>query len=140
MIEIPFQTMQHTFEDICQGQHPWVALGNFMNSWYAYHADQRTALIADPLPENYPSEMHQWATFCTASVEWFCHTYDLISPTWTSNPTYHLAEPWFFYDRKKARERLKQTTPEEFRSRNIYCGKRVFANKYELPTFVKHGV
>jgi hypothetical protein len=136
MIHIPFQTMQLTFKEICQGERPWTSLGNFMNSWYAYHVDQRAALISDPLPENYPPEMHQWATFCAAAVEWFCHTYDLTCPAWTSDPKYQLAQSWFFSERKKAQIFLQQTTPEEFRSRNIYCGKRAFANKYELHSSV----
>jgi predicted amidohydrolase YtcJ len=25
-----------TYEDICQGEQPWVALGNFMNEWFDY--------------------------------------------------------------------------------------------------------
>jgi len=43
------QTMQVTFEQICAGERPWTALGNFMNYWYAYAKDRREALIADAL-------------------------------------------------------------------------------------------
>jgi hypothetical protein len=126
------QTMRVTFEEICQGQDPWIPLGNFMNDWYAYHSDRRPELIADPLPEIYPPELHTWATFCAASVEWFCNTYHLLCPSWVFSSAYTLPEPWFFHDREKVRQRLFVTTPEEFSRRNIFCGNRVFVNKYEF--------
>src|SRR3984893_2565610 len=91
-----YQTMRLSFEQICQGEREWTALGNFMNHWYSYHADERERLIMDPLPENYPQEYHQWAVFCAVSVEWFCNTYDVLCPGWVHNPLYVLDEPWFF--------------------------------------------
>src|SRR2546429_9913825 len=72
-----YQTMRITCEQICRGRAPWVALGNFMNDWYANHFFEREQLIIDPLPETYPSEHHQWVAFCAASVRWFCSTYDV---------------------------------------------------------------
>ncbi len=127
-----FQTMRLTFEEICQGQDPWVPLGNFMNDWYAYHRDRRSDLVADPLPETYPPAMHRWAVFCAAAVEWFCARYDLPCPEWSTASRYTLSEPWLFHEREKARQRLLTTTPEAFSRRNIYCGDRVFRNKYEI--------
>lgn len=128
------QTMRLSFEEICQGQDPWIPLGNFMNDWYAYHADRRQELVADPLPETYPSAFHQWATFCAAAVEWFCNTYRIPYPSWVYSSKYTLSETWFFHDREKVQTRLLTTTPEEFTRRNIFCGNRMFLNKYELPT------
>lgn len=132
------QTMRLTFEEICQGQDPWISLGNFMNDWYAYHSDRRPELIADPLPETYPPELQRWAVFCAASVEWFCNTYHLLCPSWVFSSTYTLPEPWFFHDREKVRQRLLVTTPEEFFRRNIFCGNRVFTNKYEFAQQYNH--
>lgn len=126
------QTMRVTFEEICQGQDPWIPLGNFLNDWYAYHPDRRPELVADPLPETSLPEMQKWATFCAASVEWFCNTYHVLCPSWVFSSRYVLSEPWFFHSREKVRLRLLATTPKEFSRRNIFCGNRLFTNKYEF--------
>ena len=70
------QTMHLSFQEICQGERPWTALGNFMNDWYEYHKDRRAELVADSLPssEAYSPEIQRWAAFCAASTEWFCST------------------------------------------------------------------
>jgi hypothetical protein len=126
-----YQTMRLSFEQICQGQTPWVPLGNFMNNWYAYHLDERERLICDPLPEEYPEEFHQWAAFCAASVRWFCSTYELTCPLWVNNPKYILAKPWYMTAPPVLWQKQRETTAEEFIQHNIYCGNRVYTNKYE---------
>jgi len=126
------QTMRRSFEEICQGQTPWIPLGNFMNDWYAYHPDRRAELVADPLPETYPQEYQKWAAFCAGSVEWFCSTYGVPCPSWVMDTRYILASPWFFYDNERVRQRLLATTPEVFTKRNIFCGNRMFLNKWEV--------
>lgn len=131
------QTMALTYREICDGEQPWVALGNFMNDWFDYARDRRARLVADPisLPESPHSEELRWAAFCAASVEWLCERYGIACPSWVYHSAYCLSEPWF--DAPNAhlphlRERLIQRTPEPFARRNIYCGNRIFANKYEL--------
>ena len=42
-------TMAATFQDICQGEEPWVALGNFLNEWFDYAKDRRDELVAAPV-------------------------------------------------------------------------------------------
>lgn len=131
------QTMAWTYQEIYQGELPWTALGNFMNDWYDYAKDRRAQLVADPivLPESPSSEMFKWAVFCAASVEWFCKRYEVPCPDWVYNPAYRLPEPWFdavHPEKPQVRERLLRQTPEPFARRNIYCGNRMFANKYEF--------
>ncbi len=125
-----YRTMRQTFEEMCSGQEPWIPLGKFMNHWYGDHPDERERLINDPLPENYPQELHQWAVFCAASVEWFSHTYNVSCPEWVHDPRFQLAEPWLFHEYD--REKLLQTTPPEFARRNVFCGANIYANKWEL--------
>lgn len=131
------QTIATTYQEICQGERPWVALGNFMNDWFDYAKDQRCELVADPLPlsESLDSDIFRWATFCAASVEWLCERYGVVCPSWVYNPIYHLPEPWFdapYPNKPEVRTWLTQTTPEPFTRRNIFCGNRMFLNKYEL--------
>ena len=131
------QTMALTFQEICQGEAPWIALGNFMNDWFAEAKGQRAQLVTDPisLPPQPERDLLHWAAFCSASVEWLCKCYGIDCPVWVDNPGYVLPEPWFDSPgahKPHVRERLIQQTPEPFTRRNIYCGNRVFHNKYEF--------
>ncbi len=131
------QTMAVTYQEICQGETPWVALGNFMNDWFDYAKDKRVQLVSDPisLPELLNTHTQRWAAFCAASVEWLCERYNVPCPSWVHNPIFHLPEPWFDSPgahKPEVRTRLIQKTPEPFTRRNIFCGDRMFANKYEL--------
>jgi hypothetical protein len=106
--------MAVAYKEICQGEDPWIALGNFMNDWFDNMKDRREQLVTDPLrePESPSTEAHQWAAFCAASVEWFCQRYGVPCPAWVQDPGYTLAEPWFYYPQEKLREWLIQQTPE----------------------------
>ncbi len=131
------QTMALTYQEICQGERPWVPLGNFMNDWFDYAKDRRTELVAAPvfLPPSPDSDALRWAAFCTASVEWLCERYSVPCPPWVRTSAYRLPEPWFDApraDKPQVRAWLIQHTPEPFTRRNIYCGNRMFANKYEF--------
>jgi hypothetical protein len=132
------QTMALTYQEIGQGEQPWIALGNFMNDWFDYARDRRIELVAMPLsmPEHPSEEMLRWAVFCAASVEYLCGRSALSCPSWVNDPQYApLAEPWFdapMAHKPSVRAFLREQTPEPFARRNIYCGNRVFANKYEL--------
>ncbi|SRR5229473_2026741 len=131
------QTMAIAYQEICQGETPWVALGNFMNAWFGYATDKRMQLVTDPisLPETLNTDTQRWAVFCAASVEWLCERYNVLCPSWVHNPSYNLAEPWFYSPgahKSEVRARLIKETPEPFTRRNIFCGNRMFANKYEL--------
>lgn len=131
------QTMAMTYQAICQGERPWVALGNFMNEWFDYAKAQRAQLIADPLSltQEPGIDTIHWAAFCAASVEWLCGRYEVVCPSWVYNSAYSLPEPWFDSPgahKPQVRERLLQQTPEPFSRRNVYCGNRIFANKYEF--------
>jgi hypothetical protein len=141
------QTMRMTYAAIVQGERPWTALGDFMNYWFCYSTTQRAELVIEPLEESIVSidaeqsnELHQWAAFCAASVEYLCQRYDLPCPDWTNNPAFILEEPWFKglgAHKPNVQTRLRQETPESFARRNIYCGNRIFANKYELAAEVQ---
>ncbi len=39
------QTMAVAYAEICQGEDPWIALGNFMNDWFDYAKDRREQLV-----------------------------------------------------------------------------------------------
>jgi hypothetical protein len=130
------QPMQVAFAEICKGETPWVALGNFSNDFFA-DEERRDALIHDPLvlPEDitHDQEVYRWAVFCAASVEYLCHKYHLQCPQWVDQYP-PLEHAWFHSHaetNRLRRERYLQTTPKEFVERNIYCGDRIWQNKKE---------
>lgn len=131
------QTMAVAYAEICQGEEPWIALGNFMHDWFDYAKDRRFELVANPIsvPIKPNDDMLRWAAFCAASVEWLCEKYGVICPAWVQNSCYSLAQPWFDSPgahKPHVRARLIEQTPEPFARRNIYCGNRMFRNKYEF--------
>jgi len=131
------QTMAVAYAQICQGERPWTALGNFMNDWFGCAKDQRESLVADPLPEPEPGtqETRRWAAFIAASVEWLCQTAGITCPEWVQDPGYMLPETWWYSagaNKPEVRARLIEGTPEPFSRRHIYCGNRMYHNKYEV--------
>lgn len=143
-----FPTMRLSFEEMCQEWskplkayqwNPWIPLGIFSHAWYDWGRVrlsndelrvQREAMVAEPLYEEYPSELSPWAAFCAASVSWYCTTYEVDCPAWPSDPKYILAQPWCF-GRPLSQSSVK-LTPPEFARYNIFCGNTVYTNKYEF--------
>jgi hypothetical protein len=133
---VHLQTFRRSFEQICQGEDPWLPLGNFMHQFFGYYKHLRSEMVCEPIevPEDCSPEQFQWAVFCAASVEHLCKKYEISCPAWALQPRYILKQPWYYdinADLPEVQEDLRQTTPEEFSRRNIFCGNRVFNNKYE---------
>jgi hypothetical protein len=121
-----WHTVAGAFEQICNNQIPWVALGNFLNDWWFYAVDHRREMIEMPLPSAPTPETQRWAAFCAAMVEWLCSQEGLSFPAWTDQECYILAEPWFLYEKWGRRTWQLATTPAPFKMRNIYGGDRMF--------------
>ena len=136
------QTMTRAYTQMCEGIDPWIALGNFRNAWYGYAKDMRPSLVAEPLidPPQETEHLSQWQAFCAASVEFLCQRYDVPCPEWVQQPRYILPAPWWHLkrtDTASLRAHLVGTTPEPFARRNIFCGNRLFQNKYEMTTWME---
>ena len=136
------QTMKRAYQQICAGEDPWIALGQFRNAWYGYAKDVRPALVEQPLeaPEQETLSMQQWQAFCAASVEFLCERYNVPCPAWTQHPGYVLSAPWWHVkrvDTPSLRAQLAEHTPEPFARRNIFCGNRLFQNKYEMSAWME---
>jgi len=125
------ETMTWAYEQICKGEDPWTALGNFTNAWYGYAKHIRTDLINKPLarPGNETEYTRRWGAFCAASVEFLCNLYQHYCPMWAYDSYYILEVPWWYIkqaDDPTTQERILQTTPVPFLQRNIFCGNRLF--------------
>ena len=88
------------------------------------------------LPESPTPDQIRWATFCAASVEYFCQKYDISCPKWVFDPLYEkLDEPWYYSSHahlEQVRAKLREESPEPFKRRNIFVSKRIYANKWEI--------
>ena len=126
--------MTRAYAEICQGEDPWTALGNFTNAWYDYAKSIRPSLVSAPLvyPENETEYTRRWAAYCAASVEFLCERYGLSCPEWVHDSRYILPQPWSGSDIfPDIDQRRLNTTPLPFSKRNIFCGNGNFRNKYE---------
>ena len=131
-----YQTFQHSFEQICAGEDPWIPIGKLLHQFFGEYKEERQRLISDPLqlPEHMTLEQFQWAVFCAASVEHLCHKYELVCPVWALDPCYQLESPWYMgigANLPHVQAQLRISTPDEFTRRNVFCGDRTFRNKYE---------
>jgi hypothetical protein len=133
------QTIKQVYQDIKNGDDPWVAIGDFSHDWYGNYPEtaQRIALVEEPItiPAAASIELRQWAAFCAASVEYLCQEAAIAVPSWIHNSSYTLSREEAFYTsplayKQRIRERLEQEAPEAFRKRNVFCSERIYANKY----------
>ncbi len=137
IISEPIETVAWAYNDICAGEDPWTALGNFTNAWYGYAKSIRAALVSEPLvrPEQETEYTRRWGAFCAASVEFLCDHYQVPCPAWVRDPYYTLETPWWrtrqVHD-PSMRAYLVKITPPPFARRNIFCSNRLFQNKYEM--------
>jgi hypothetical protein len=144
MMPKTIQTMAWAYQQICAGEDPWTALGNFRNAWYDYAKHIRAALVSEPLgkPNQDTEHTRHWAAFCAASVEFLCDRYEVPCPEWVYEPYYTLSTPWYgdniinLADTVVLQHRIK-ATPPPFARRNVFCGNRLFQNKYEMYEWVQ---
>ena len=133
------QTIKQAYQDIKNGDDPWVAIGDFSHDWYGNYPEtaQRIALVSEPItiPAAASVELRQWAAFCASSVEYLCQEAAIAIPSWIYDSSYILSTEEAFYTsplayKQRVRERLEQEAPEAFRKRNVFCSERIYANKY----------
>lgn len=137
------RTMTKAYADICAGEDPWTALGNFSNAWFGYATQMRAELVREPLiePGQETEYTHRWAAFCAASVEFLCERYNVPCPDWVDDPSYTLISPWSgSYVFPEIRQHDIDTTYPPFKKRNIFCGNGLFRNKYEMYEWIAEAI
>jgi len=124
------QTIAATFERIGRDlDHPWVAIGDFLDDWRFTDAADRPELVREGIgpAAGDALDLRRWAAFCAAMVEWLCWQDDLPFPVWTSHDEYRLADPWFLYPGDLLRAWQLASTPAPFKMRNIFGGDQMLA-------------
>ena len=123
-IEYVPQTAVETMARIAAGVDPWIAFRDFLEDW-TYLPASRSELAAGRPPFDGEDE-RRWATLMAAAVAALCERDGLIAPGWTREPVFPLDEPWYlFVGTGRIRDWLRETTPPEFSSRNIWSGDRL---------------
>src|SRR5579875_3545920 len=133
MIRTGLQTLAQTYREPCEGEAFRMAVGSFMNAFFLYAIRERQALLDEPLqvPASATLTQRQWAAFCAGAADYLAKRYRLRCPTWATDPTLILPEPWYLPPadtNAELRSAFQASTPEPFRRRNVWCRDRVFAN------------
>jgi len=109
---------------------------------------RRNAPISSTSPSCHRSRTphtQRWGAFCAATAEYLSNLYDVPCPAWVHHPRYILPEPWHgeledllqATPEEQVRQQRIKTTPAPFKRRNIFCGNRLFQNKYEMSEWIK---
>jgi hypothetical protein len=97
--------------------------------------------VEEPIaePEQHTKHTRRWAAFCAASVEFLCGCYSVACPEWVHNPRYILLTPWWpeYASCLSTRIELVHSTPAPFVRRYIFCGNRLYQNKYEMSAWAQ---
>lgn len=134
MIHFEPQTLAKAYKQLADGEEGFrVAIGEFMNSFFLYHREDRQALLdeAPQIPGNPTQEQRGWAAFCAGAAEYLAERYGLQCPPWAQ--CYRMSEPWYIVpceDQPGLKADFQETAPEPFRQRNVFCSDRVFSNPH----------
>jgi len=118
------QTTVDTMARIAAGVDPWIAFRDFLEDW-TYLPASRIGLAAQR-PPFADEDQRRWAALMAAAIEALCTRDGLVPPGWTREPAFRLDEAWYLYEGTgRIRDWLRETTPPEFSSRNIWSGDRL---------------
>lgn len=106
------------------GVDPWIAYRDFLEDW-TYLPGIRLDLVVDG-PQIGNRRHVRWAALLAATTEALCRRDGIAVPSWTNDPRYRLHRPWYLYDgAERMRAWLRESSPREFASRNIWSGDRL---------------
>ena len=118
------QTTSDTMARIAAGVDPWIAYRDFLEDWTYIPGSRTDLIVAKPAFER--REHRQWASLLAATVESLCVRDGVPVPSWTGDPAFQLADPWYLYEGTgRIRQWLRESTPAPFATRNIWSGDRL---------------
>ena len=134
-MQLKTQTLAMAYNELASGTEEFrVAVGNFMNAFFLHYVEGRQELIDSPIqiPVNATRDQLGWAAFCAGAAEYLAEKYDLTCPNWAHDLAYCMVEPWYIVPDapQSMRKSFQETTPRPWKSRNVFCGDRVFVNQH----------
>lgn len=133
---LKIQTLAMAYDDLASNRADFrEAFGNFVDAFFLYAVDDRQRLLDEPIQVPLHPSVDQlgWAAFTAATAEHLTERYDLICPAWALEEKYYLQRSWYHPAARtypKLRKDFRETAPEPFRKRNVFCSDRVFSNTH----------
>ncbi len=84
------------------------------------------AKMVEKEPGEYEGTPPHFGALIAGVVGYFCEFYHMKEPHWIYRKKYFLPKPWFVSDDKKIRRILFETSPMEFKRRNIFIADNTF--------------
>lgn len=129
MVSFSAMTLSRAYQSLRARESFWLAMGEFVNSFFLYHVTERQQLLDEPLETSVEmsEEEQRWAAFCAGAAEYLAEKYKLCCPSWAMKPEYRLNERWCLTERGSM-EQIAELTPVPFLRRGVMCSDRVFSN------------
>lgn len=123
-------TLVETAERIRVGETSSMAIGEFLDAYYAADLSKRQAMYADQpssvdLPD--PRKTQVIDAYLSAVAEALAYTDRLDAPQWAYDRRYFLEDPWFASDIQGLRMLLLMESPVFFRRRNLFVSRNALS-------------
>lgn len=123
-------TLAETAERIRAGETSSVAIGEFLDAYYAADLANRQAMYSDrpssvDLPD--PRKTQVIDAYLSAVAEALAYKDRLAAPQWAYDRRYFLDDPWFASDIQGLRMLLLMESPVFFRRRNLFVSRNALS-------------
>jgi hypothetical protein len=123
-------TLAETAVRIRAGETSSMAIGEFLDAYYAADLAKRQAMYSDrpssvDLPD--PRKTQVIDAYLSAVAEALAYKDRLAAPQWAYDRRYFLDDPWFASDIQGLRMLLLMESPVFFRRRNLFVSRNVLS-------------
>lgn len=123
-------TLVETAERIRAGETSGMAIGEFLDAYYAADLENRQAMYGvQPSSVNLPDlrKTQVIDAYLSAVAEALAYEDHLDAPRWIYNRRYFLEDPWFASDIQGFRMLLLMESPVFFRRRNLFVSRNAIS-------------
>jgi hypothetical protein len=113
-------TLAGVAEEVAAGDNFSLALGDFLDRFYAHPAPESLEQEPRRLAAEGEREGEVRDAYLAATAEWLAMKFGFPTPEWAKEPTRALRRPWFAVPYAGFRATLLLESPISFRCRNLF--------------------